>query len=114
MANQLTMAASNAILTLHKSGHSRRAIARMLRVHRDTVARHLAQNRPIAPTGSEAISETTAGAKAGGESMGPTGNATVGIDGSTTEDGTHPCRRGGGAEAAAGGRVRAADGTPGP
>lgn len=107
MANQLTMAAINAILTLHKSGHSGRAIARMLGVHRDTVARHLAQNRPIAPTGSETISE--AGAEARGGTTGPTGNATTDIDGSTTEP-THA----GGTEAADGGRVGGADGKPGP
>lgn len=96
MANQLTMARINAILTLHQSGHSRRAIARMLGIHRDTVARHLAQNRPNAPTGSETISEAVARAEAGGRKAGPTHDdaaeagrsqardAAAKIDGSTT------------------------------
>ena len=81
MANQLTMAAINAILTLHKSGHSRRAIARMLGVHRDTVARHLAQNRPNAPTGSETVSQATDATEAGGN-PGPARDAPVESGGS--------------------------------
>ena len=56
MANHLSMAEVQTILTLHKSGHSNREIARLVGVHRETVARYLAkagsQNRPNAPPGS--------------------------------------------------------------
>jgi len=59
MANRLTMAKINAILTLHESEHSNREIARLLGVHRETVGKYVAgneaQNRPNAPTGSEAV-----------------------------------------------------------
>ena len=41
MANQLKMAAIDAILTLHAQGWSQRAIARRLGVHRETVSRHV-------------------------------------------------------------------------
>ncbi len=58
MANRLAMAQINAILTLHQSEHSNRQIARMLGVNRETVGKYVAlgqaQNRPNAPTGSEA------------------------------------------------------------
>ena len=57
MANRLTMATIQAILALHRSGHSNRKIARLLGVHRETVAEYLraaeTQNRPNAPTGSD-------------------------------------------------------------
>ena len=55
MANRLTMAAINAIETLHGSGYSDRKIAELLDVHRETVAKYVSalQNRPNAPTGSE-------------------------------------------------------------
>ena len=57
MANRLTMATIQAILALHRSGHSNREIARLLGVHRETVAEYLRaaeiQNRPNAPTGSD-------------------------------------------------------------
>ena len=43
MANQLKMAAINSILTLHKSGKSQREIARLLGVHRETVAKYVAR-----------------------------------------------------------------------
>ena len=43
MANQLKMAEINAILTLHKSGHSKSEIGRMLGIHRGTVARYISQ-----------------------------------------------------------------------
>ena len=58
MANCLTMATIDTILTLHKSGHSHREIARLTGVHRETVGKHVAaavgENRPNPPTGSEA------------------------------------------------------------
>jgi len=54
MANRLTMAQIDAIRTLHKSKHSNREIARLLGVHRETVGKYVGQNRPNAPTGSEA------------------------------------------------------------
>ncbi len=41
MANQLKMAAIDAILTLHAQGWSQRAIARRLGVNRETVSRHI-------------------------------------------------------------------------
>lgn len=55
MANRLTMAAINAIETLHASGYSGRRIAELLDVHRETVAKYVRefQNRPNAPTGPE-------------------------------------------------------------
>jgi len=43
MANQLKMAEINAILTLHKSGHSKSEIGRMLGIHRETVAKYISQ-----------------------------------------------------------------------
>jgi len=56
VVNRLTMATIQAIFALHRSGHSNREIARLLGVHRDTVAGYLgvaeSQNRPNAPTGS--------------------------------------------------------------
>jgi len=41
MANRLKMAKTQSILTLHQAGWSKRRIARELRIHRDTVRRHL-------------------------------------------------------------------------
>jgi len=56
MANRLTMATIDTILILHKAGHSRREIARLTGVHRETVGKYIAraavENRPPAPTGS--------------------------------------------------------------
>ena len=59
MANQLTMALIDTILTLDQRGWSQRRIARELNIHRETVARylqaHAAASKPaIAPTGSDA------------------------------------------------------------
>ncbi|MFV1968191.1 MAG: IS21 family transposase [Pirellulaceae bacterium] len=58
MANRLSMATIDAVFTLHDAGHSNRRIAELLGVHRETVGRYLAQseaeNRPNAPTGSDA------------------------------------------------------------
>ena len=42
MANQLKMAEINSIVTLHKSGKSQREIARLLGIHRETVAKYVA------------------------------------------------------------------------
>jgi transposase len=58
MANQLKMAQSEAILSLHQRGWSIRRIARELGIHRETVARHIASRQPRAkparaPIGSE-------------------------------------------------------------
>ena len=62
MANQLSMAKINAIQTLHQSGHSNRKIAALLGVDRGTVGKYaLAQNRPNAPTGSEAVDHAPSG-----------------------------------------------------
>src|SRR5271168_3289432 len=56
MANQLTVAEIDAILTLHTTGHSNREIADLLGIDRETVGKYVArakaQNRPIAPIGS--------------------------------------------------------------
>jgi transposase len=57
MANLLTMAVIDTILTLHQRGWSNRCIADTLGIHRDTVARYLRQAAPpskpaIAPLGS--------------------------------------------------------------
>ena len=55
MANRLSMAKVNAILTLHQSGHSNRQIADLLEVDRETVGKYVsgaAENPPNAPTGS--------------------------------------------------------------
>jgi transposase len=65
MANQLSMAEVSAIETLRKTGKSRREIARLLGLHRETVGKYVAaleqriveaagQNRPNAPPGSMA------------------------------------------------------------
>jgi transposase len=58
MANCLTMATIDTILTLHKSGHSNREIARLTGVHRETVGKYVTarggENRLNPPTGSEA------------------------------------------------------------
>lgn len=54
MANRLSMAKVNAILSLHQSGHSNRRIAKLLGVDRETVGKYVeaAENQPNAPTGS--------------------------------------------------------------
>jgi transposase len=43
MANELKMAEIDAILTLHKSGHSKSEIGRLLGIHRGTVAKYIGQ-----------------------------------------------------------------------
>jgi IS30 family transposase len=55
MANQVSMAVVQSIETLRKRGTSRREIARLLGVHRETVGKYVArlENRPNAPPGSE-------------------------------------------------------------
>ncbi len=61
MANRLTMAQIDAILTLHKTRKSNRKIAKLLEVDRGTVGKYVrqaeAQNRPNAPTGSDRPNE---------------------------------------------------------
>ena len=56
MANRLTMAQVDAMVTLHKSGHSHSAIARLLGVDRGSVGKYVrraaAENPQNAPTGS--------------------------------------------------------------
>jgi transposase len=54
MANRLSMAKVNAILSLHRSGHSNRRIAKLLGVDRETVGKYVeaAENQPSAPIGS--------------------------------------------------------------
>jgi len=57
MANRLTMAEIDRILTLHTTEHSNREIARLLGVNRETVSKYVArakaENQPNAPTGTE-------------------------------------------------------------
>src|SRR3954454_5766833 len=57
MANRLSMAKVNAILSLHQSGHSNRRIAKLLGVDRETVSKYVGlavENPPNAPTGPNA------------------------------------------------------------
>jgi len=65
MANRLTMAEIDRILTLHTTGHSNRQIAELLGVDRETVGkyvgRHKAQNQPNAPTGSAGLYSAVGG-----------------------------------------------------
>ena len=51
MARRLKMAEVTTILTLHASGHSHREIARLVGVHRETVARYVAEgdSKPAKP-----------------------------------------------------------------
>lgn len=65
MANRLTMTQIDAIVTLHKSGHSNSQIARLLEVDRGTVGKYVGlaagENPQNAPTGSasgERLSKT--------------------------------------------------------
>jgi transposase len=68
MANQLSMAKTSAIQSLHQSGHSNRKIARLLGVDRETVGKYVAaQNRPNAPPGSEAVDQASSGPPSGCE-----------------------------------------------
>ncbi len=54
MANRLTMAEIDKILTLHTTAHSNREMADLLAINRETVgkylARYKAQNRPDQPS----------------------------------------------------------------
>ena len=58
MANRLTMAEIDKILTLHTTEHSNREIADLLGINRETVGKYVArakaQNQPNAPHGSTA------------------------------------------------------------
>ena len=60
MANRLTMAEIDRILTLHTTEHSNREIADLLGINRETVGKYVAQakaqNQPNAPTGSNGTS----------------------------------------------------------
>ena len=47
MAKQLSMGQISSILTLHQSGHSNRKIARLLGVHRETVAKYVAEGGEV-------------------------------------------------------------------
>jgi transposase len=49
MANELKMAEISAILTLHRSGHSKSEIGRMLGIHRETVAKYISQQNGPKP-----------------------------------------------------------------
>ena len=56
MANRLSMADIDTIVTLHTSGHSQRQIAELLGVDRETVGKYVARaavgNQPNAPPGT--------------------------------------------------------------
>ncbi|MHB9047284.1 MAG: IS21 family transposase, partial [Pirellulales bacterium] len=88
MANRLNMAEISAILTLHKSEHSNRAIADLVGVDRGTVGKYVAQaeaqNPPNAPTGSPA-----------GEGPGPLPEETTGETASSSgpSSGCEPFRQ---------------------
>lgn len=72
MANRLTMAEVDTLLTLHRSGRSNREIARLTGVHRETVGRYVARaaaNRPLAPPGSAAEPGESATGPPGGKSV---------------------------------------------
>ena len=60
MANRLTMAEIDRILTLHTTEHSNREIADLLGINRETVGKYVArakaQNQPNAPSGSNGTS----------------------------------------------------------
>ena len=60
MANRLTMAEIDRILTLHTTEHSNREIADLLGINRETVGKYVArakaQNQPNAPPGSNGSS----------------------------------------------------------
>ena len=51
MARRLKMAEVTTIRTLHQSGHSNRKIARLVGVHRETVAKYVAEedSKPAKP-----------------------------------------------------------------
>ena len=89
MANRLTMAEIDRILTLHTTDHSNREIADLLGVDRGTVGKYVAQakaqNQPNAPTGTEAIGGDQAGA--GGQNLpnAPTGSDAPGRAGPRSE-----------------------------
>jgi len=55
MANRLTMATFSAIDTLRRTGRSRRQVAQLLGIHRETVGKYFdrLQNQPNAPPGSD-------------------------------------------------------------
>lgn len=61
MVNRLKMAKINAILTLHEQGWSQRKIAEQLGIHRETVARYLANRaKPAKPsTGCDGAGDAT-------------------------------------------------------
>ena len=77
MANRLTMAKINAIDTLQKSGYSRRKIAALLGVDRETVGKYVdeLETRPNAPTGTQPSQDATKQARAASarSSPGPQG-----------------------------------------
>lgn len=62
MANRLTMAEIDRILTLHTTEHSNREIADLLGINRETVGKYVAQakaeNQPNAPSGSQGPSSS--------------------------------------------------------
>ena len=78
MVNRLKMVKINAILTLHEQGWSQRKIAEQLGVHRETVARYLANRaKPAkAPAGSDGPGEGAEadGLEAENQPQAPTGS----------------------------------------
>jgi len=79
MANYLSMAIGDSILTLHQRGWSQRRIARELNVDRETVARHLqAQHRPSKPANAPLGSGS-------GEPESKPANAPLGSEGTAAE-----------------------------
>jgi transposase len=88
MANLLSMATIDAILTLHQRNWSIRRIAKELGLHRDTVARHLRLHQTAAPSsqlplpdpGTPADSACKTGHPPGGAGDVKTGQAPIGVE----------------------------------
>jgi transposase len=71
MANRLTMAEIDKILTLHTTAHTNREIADLLAINRETVGKYVgrykAQNQPNAPPGTEQVDGLASNAPPGPE-----------------------------------------------
>ena len=76
MANLLSMATIDAILTLHQRNWSIRRIAKELGLHRDTVARHLQLHEQAA----QATPPAQPAPNAAGAAAVKTGQAPIGAD----------------------------------
>jgi transposase len=88
MANQLTMADIDRILTLHTTQHSNREIAALLGLSRETVGKYVArakaQNQPNAPTGTEG-GEASHSVEFQNQPNAPTGSVDASTPGPSSE-----------------------------